>query len=36
VQGQFFPFYEAIESLAYRMYWDNDQLPFGLWGPIPK
>src|SRR5215831_13950449 len=24
VRGKFLPFYAAIESLAYRMYWDND------------
>jgi len=29
--AQFLPFYAAIESLAYRMYFDNDKLPFALW-----
>jgi DUF1680 family protein len=31
VRAQFLPFYAAIESLAYRMYFDNDKLPFVLW-----
>ncbi len=31
VQAKFLPFYAAIESLAYRMYFDNDKLPFILW-----
>jgi uncharacterized protein len=31
VQAHFLPFYAAIESLAYRMYFDNDKLPFVLW-----
>jgi DUF1680 family protein len=31
VRAQFLPFYSAIESLAYRMYFDNDKLPFVLW-----
>ncbi len=31
VRAQWLPFYAAIESLAYRMYFDNDKLPFVLW-----
>ena len=31
VIAKFLPFHEAIESLAYRMYFDNDKLPFILW-----
>jgi hypothetical protein len=31
VRALFLPFYGAIESLAYRMYFDNDKLPFVLW-----
>ncbi len=31
VRGGFLPFYAAIESLAYRMYFDKDKLPFILW-----
>jgi DUF1680 family protein len=31
VRASFLPFYAAIESLAYRMYFDNDKLPFVLW-----
>ena len=31
VRARFLPFYAAIESLAYRMYFDNDKLPFVLW-----
>jgi hypothetical protein len=31
VRAQFLPFYSAIESLAYRMYFDNDKLPDVLW-----
>jgi DUF1680 family protein len=31
VIAKFLPFYAAIESLAYRMYFDNDKLPFQLW-----
>jgi DUF1680 family protein len=31
VIAKFLPFYAAIESLAYRMYFDNDKLPFVLW-----
>jgi hypothetical protein len=31
VRAQFLPFYAAIESLAYRMYFDKDKLPFVLW-----
>ena len=31
VRALFLPFYAAIESLAYRMYFDNDKLPFVLW-----
>lgn len=31
VRARFLPFYETIESLAYRMYFDNDKLPFILW-----
>ena len=31
VRAQFLPFYAAIESLAYRMYFDNDKLPCVLW-----
>lgn len=31
VRAKFMPFYAAIESLAYRMYFDNDKLPFILW-----
>jgi DUF1680 family protein len=30
VRAQFLPFYAAIESLAYRTYFDNDKLPFVL------
>ncbi len=31
VRAKFLPFYAAIESLAYRMYFDNDKLPSVLW-----
>lgn len=31
VRAKFLPFYDAIESLAYRMYFDNDKLPDVLW-----
>ncbi len=31
VRARFLPFYDAIESLAYRMYFDNDKLPDVLW-----
>jgi uncharacterized protein len=31
VRAQWLPFYAAIESLAYRMYFDNDKLPDVLW-----
>jgi uncharacterized protein len=31
VIAKFLPFYAAIESLAYRMYFDNDKLPYVLW-----
>ena len=31
VRAKFLPFYAAIESLAYRMYFDNDKLPDVLW-----
>jgi DUF1680 family protein len=31
VRARWLPFYAAIESLAYRMYFDNDKLPFVLW-----
>ena len=34
VQAHFLPFYAAIESLAYRMYFDNDKLPFVLWTTV--
>ena len=31
VRANFLPLYAAIESLAYRMYFDNDKLPDVLW-----
>jgi uncharacterized protein len=31
VIAKFLPFHEAIENLAYRMYFDNDKLPNILW-----
>jgi uncharacterized protein len=31
VRARFLPFYDAIETLAYRMYFDNDKLPDVLW-----
>ena len=31
VRARCLPFYAAIESLAYRMYFDNDRQPFVIW-----